>query len=232
MATKLGIATFLTNGTGILLPNWDQARQRLVDITRDSPPLEADAPPHAQIWRRIPVGIPGTQCTLLAGDLKATPLAWGPPKRLTQKKKPPQWLLEIFDARPFVRWITGTPAARVCVGQTTLLELLQNGGVASRAQLGHFASATTFQGLRTKRFLTHAQSAVSRQRHLTDISASGMRPICAACSSSGPLTNTTRWLVSPCPLSGGGFDDRPVIRSLEQQKFEIEETLRLLALLT
>ena len=109
------------------------------------------------------------------------------------------------------------------------MELLQQGGVASSTQLGHFARALTFQGLRAKRFLTHAKEAISRECRISSISASGQRPICAACGASGTLTNSSRWLSLPCPSSGHGFESLPVLSSLERQQSEVEETLRLIA---
>ena len=226
---SLGLPPSLKLGPGILLLNWGQVHQRLCDLCQGSPVLEADAPPHAQIWRRLTVGKPGSQCSPHEGALPATPLAWGPPRRILKKQKPPQWLHEIHDAGRVVRWVLRHDLVRIRVGELTLLELLQNAGVASQAQLGHFARALTFQSMRSRRFLDHARTAKHKRYHISAVSESGVRPICAACSSPGPLTNSSRWLGLPCPRLGQGFDDAPIIASLERQISETDETLRLLA---
>ena len=64
---QVGFPPSLQLGAGILIPAWGAVRQQIASLTRDVPPLEADAPPHAQSWRRTSVGTPGSQCDFHAG---------------------------------------------------------------------------------------------------------------------------------------------------------------------
>ena len=48
-------------GAGIIIPNWRRTREALVALAEALPPLEDDAPPNAQPWRRLCLGTPNSQ---------------------------------------------------------------------------------------------------------------------------------------------------------------------------
>ena len=226
---SLGLPPSLRLGPGILIPEWGIARQKIFQISRVAPVLEADAPPHAQLWRRLPVGKPGSQNSPVGSQLRLTPLAWGPRFRIRQKSTPPRWYRETLSARPFVAWLRRHSLAAYSLGNSSLLDILQQGGVSSTAQLGHFARAQTFQAIRTKRFLAHAEEATKRGQHLSSTATVGQRPICDACHRPGPLSCAFRWLSMRCDVSStSGFDARPVTDSLAAQLQQTQEISHLL----
>ena len=226
---KLGLPPSLKLGPGIIIPAWKQARQKLLHLSSSPPEVEGDAPPNAQLWRRLQVGIPDSQCGQIPGLLSTRPVAWGPPRRLPTKTQTPQWYNEVLDARPFVRFLHAHPLAGYRIGTKTLLDLLSEGGVSSHAQVGHFARALRFQSIRTTRFLAHAKVAQQQKSHISQHASVGERPFCAACSRAGTLTNVFRWLSLPCDsISSGDFDPHPTVRSLEQQLQQTEATHHLL----
>ena len=148
-----------------------------------------------------------------SGTLPRQPLAWGPAPRLPQKTTIPSWYAEIVQTRPFVRRLASWPGCSQEFEGLSLLSILRENGISCEAQIGHFARTQALQTQRIERFILHAQTAVEQGFHISSGAQIGHRPLCAACGSPGPVSNTFRWLSSACSC-GYGFDPSPTLSTL------------------
>ena len=196
---RIGLPDSLEMGKGILIPHWQEVRRYLCRLSRETPDLEPGAPPNAQLWRRLSVGIPGSQVDPSLGTLPTRPLAWGPATRIARKMRPPTWIRDIHTVRPFVRQIEADPRFETTVGSRTLRSIMCDGGVSSPMQIRNFGRTQMLQGQRTQRFIEHARHAFRRGVHISSTPDIGVRPICRACGKCGPMTNAYQWLALPCP---------------------------------
>ena len=179
-----------------------------------APDFECGAPPNAQHWRRLCLGIPGSQCDSSYGTLPHTALVCAPPKRLCTKSLVPTWYLEAQRARRFIRGLEGDGRLTVRVGGSSLLQVLKHSGVVDTGTLRKLMRAQAMQSRRTQRFREHAEVAGTSGFHLSRMSRVGERPVCDSCGASGSMDNVYRWLRTPCP-SSHAFDPSATLAELD-----------------
>ena len=90
--------------------------------------------------------------------------------------------------------------AYVQVGPTIVLQLLQEAGVASHAQMGRMIQAQKQQLQRTLKFQAHALVAQDRQQHATHTVQVGARPVCVACRRVGTHSKAFNWVQQACDM--------------------------------
>ena len=151
----------------LILPDMARVQSVLDDLIEATPALDGEERPAADLWRRVALGLSGSQACEEGGTIPTYALIWKPAFRLKSKERMPLWYTQIIATRAYRLRLSDSPLAMLTVGSIPLIDSLRAAGVASKVQLGAFISSVRLQISRTEKFRIHATLAPQKRQHLT-----------------------------------------------------------------